>query len=457
MNKKQKLKNRPQSKAITVSEAQTGEQTQQETQTQSNAITVSEAIGALERAFRARDPNEVEELLRETLNVQVAVVRDKQEAENMLKSGKKLKTVTVPYGVFLGKIGDIFSQGKANNGDSGVYSLEPNPIVDDVSATMVLNPVYSSDVITPGKTYALLSSLAGYSPAKGLTFFVVRLDDPTDTGFEDQPKADDREKRGAGRFQTWQDHIAGAWQRSKRLAETYRPFVKSWAGKALAPQWEGDDGKRLAKFVNSVIWAMRVAVLFHDVGKLRKRWQQVVWENEKNLSGKSPGSLLEERFIARTSPVPEEERPKLRRPEPHAPYVYPLLSSFLKAVLGDWRFLQSGIALAAARHHSLEVPGSVKPGQFDLEEGADEFLKSWLPTVLGVEGAERDKVLKALDEAIEYANKGSPVDEPPSPSDDFYFLYCLTNRLVKVCDWEDASEHIIELPGFKEDGGNATG
>ena len=38
------------------------------------------------------------------------------------------------------------------------------------------------------------------------------------------------------------------------------------------------------------------------------------------------------------------------------------------------------------------------------------------------------------------------MDEPPSPSDDFYFLYVITNRVVKFADWEDAGNEVIELP-----------
>lgn len=421
----------------------------QKNRSQRVAVTVSEAIGAFERAFRTGNANEVEQLLRQALNVQVAVVNSKEEVKEALVAGKMLKTITVPYGVFLGKVKEILNRRRDNCDEEEpcMYSLEPNPIWDNDSQ-YPLYPLSSSETALPGKTFVLLSTVAGYSHTTGLTF-----DGPGEcTGFENQPEADDREKRGAGRFQTWQDHVAGVWQRSERLAEIYRPFVKSWAERALAPQWEGEDGKtRLAKFVDGVIWAMRVAALLHDIGKLRKSWQQVVWENEKDLSGRSPGGSLAEKFIARTSPVPEgEERHKLHRPGPHAPYAYPLLSSFLRAILGDWRFLESGVALAAARHHSLEVPGSVEPGGFSLAEGADEFLKFWLPTVLSVGGERKSEVLKALDEAVEYTKRGSPVDESPSPSDDFYFLYCLTNRMVKVCDWEDASEHTIELPGFKE-------
>ncbi len=413
------------------------------------AITVSEAMGAFERAFRAGNPDEIERLLREMLNVQVAVVDSKQKAEEALLKGKMLKTVTVPYGVFLDKIREILRhrRGDFDEGEPSVYSLEPNPILDDDSR-YVLHPLFSSETALPGKTYVLLNPVAGYSPTMGLTF----KGSGKSTEFEDQPKADDCEKRGAGRFQTWKEHIEGVWERSQRLAKIYRPFVESWAKKALAPQWEGGyDETSLDEFVNSMLWAMRVAVLLHDIGKLQKSWQETVWNNEKHLSGRSLGSSLEERFIARTSPILEgEEQHKFRRPEPHAPYAYPFLSSFLRTVLGDWRFLESAIALAAARHHSLEIAGGLETGQFSLAEGAEEFIKSWLPTVLGVEGEERDRVLKALDKAIECTERGSSADEPPSPSDDFYFLYCLTNRMVKVADWEDAGQATVELSGYKE-------
>jgi len=51
-----------------------------------------------------------------------------------------------------------------------------------------------------------------------------------------------------------------------------------------------------------------------------------------------------------------------------------------------------------------------------------------------------------IQHAIEETNKGSLMDEPPSPSDDFYFLYVITNRVVKFADWEDAGNEVIELP-----------
>ena len=415
----------------------------QRSRTWPRAITVSEALGAFERAFRASNPNEVEQLLREMVNVQVAVVDNKQEAEKALSRGKKLKTVTVPYGVFLGKAKTILQERNFEGEDPGIYCLEPSQILDDTSSTMVLTPIYSLEAVRPGKTYVLLSSLAGYSALKGLTF--SGQGDPT--GFEDQSEAEGREKFTGGRFQTWKEHMEGVWDRSKRLTEIYRPFVKSWARNALAPQWSDDsDQTRLDDFVDTILWAMKVAVLFHDIGKLRAKWQQDVWEYEKTLTGKTPGSSLEERFIARTSPPLDEERRRKRpRIDPHARYAYPFVSTFLRSLLGESRFLESSIALAAARHHSLEVLGSVESGEFALAEGVQEFLKDWLPQVLEIEGEEKTKVLQALEESINATQSGSLADEPPSPSDDFYFLYCLTNRMVKVADWEDAGSRTVEL------------
>lgn len=416
------------------------------------AITASEALGAFERAFRTSNPNEVEQLLREMLNVQVAVIDNRREAEEELARGKRFKTVTVPYGVFLGEARRIFQERNSEEKDLGIYCLEPSQILDDASSTTVLSTIYSSDVIRPGKTYVLLSKLAGYSAKSGLTF--AGQGDPT--GFEDQPELERREKLTEGRFQTWKEHTKGVWNRSMRLAEIYRPFVKNWARNTLAPQWGNDNSQtQLDEFVDTILWAMRVAVLFHDIGKLRRKWQQDVWEYEKTLTGKIPESSLEEKFIARTSPASDKEKRCKRPREPHARYAYPFVSVFLKSLIGEPRFLESAIALATARHHSLEVSGSIKAGEFDLAPDAKEFLQTWLVAVLEVNGEEKDKILKALEEAINVTQQDSQADEPPSPSDDFYFLYCLMNRMVKVADWEDAGNQTVELPGYLEAPGHA--
>jgi hypothetical protein len=117
----------------------------------------------------------------------------------------------------------------------------------------------------------------------------------------------------------------------------------------------------------------------------------------------------------------------------------------LRELFGNFRFLDT-IALASARHHSLEVTGRVEPQKFWLtDKNVIEFLHQlFLKEFSEIE--DKNNLKKIFDLGIEEANKGTIIDEPPSPSDDFYFIYTLTNRVVKFADWEDAGDCLIELP-----------
>ena len=385
-------------------------------------ITPADAFAAYERAFRAGSPREVEELLREMLNVQVGVVKDKDSAERELMEGKRLKTISVPYGVFVGK----FREGTIKP----VYRLDPYA---QKKGHGFLEEIKSEEEIRPNHTYALLAEKAGYSSEKGLTF----EGEGSETGFESQPDADMREKTTAGRFQKWEEHAKGVWDRSDRIMNLYRPFVDRWAKEAFGLE----DTK---SFVDSLIWAMRIAVYLHDVGKLNKKWQEVVWENEQKISGKSRDG-----YIARTSPLNNPaQRKDFSTPPFHAPFAYPFLRTLLRKILGDYRFLDT-IALATARHHSLEVAGAIEKGglQWDDWNGvnAKDWLKDQICKLLELSEDDAKKMEEALREATQKIAEESEADEPPGPTDDFYFLYCLTNRIVKVCDWEDAVDTDIEL------------
>lgn len=387
-------------------------------------ITPSDAFTAYERAFRAGNPREVEELLREMLNVQIAVVRDKDLAESELQQGKRLRTISVPYGVFLGKFKERVIK--------TVYRLEPSAQKENRG---FLVKVEREEEIRPNSTYVLLAQEAGYSPEKGLTF----EGEGDETGFESQTDAETREKTTTGCFQRWEEHAQGVWKRSERITMYYRPFIEKWAKEAI-----GIETTQLQSFVDSLIWAMRIAVYLHDVGKLNKQWQEVVWQNEQRLSGKS-----REGYIARTSPISNvQQRNQLTSPPPHSPFAYPFLRTLLKKILGDFRFLDM-IALAAARHHSLEVTGAVEEGKFEWDEWkgqkADEWLRDQICQLLNLSGEEINKMHEAFIEAAKKIKEASRADEPPGPTDDFYFLYCITNRLVKVCDWENAENIDIEL------------
>ena len=384
-------------------------------------ITPSDAFAAYERAFRAGSPREVEELLREMLNVQVAVVKDKDQAEEELRQGKRLKTVSVPYGVFLGKIKD-----------KTVYRLELSAQKKNQS---FLVEVKSDEDIRPNFTYVLLAEEAGYSPGKGLTFEGAGKE----TGFEPQPNAEMREKTTTGRFQKWEEHAKGVWERSERITKFYRPFIERWAKEVLVL-----DDAQLQSSVDSLIWAMRIALYLHDVGKLNKQWQETAWENERKISGKS-----KEGYIARTSPPSNaEQKNELASLPPHAPFAYPFLRTLLRKILGDYRFLDI-IALAAARHHSIEVTGAIERGKFEWDEWdgkkAYDWLKDQICELLRLSDEEAQRMEEAINEAEKQITEASKADEPPGPTDDFYFLYCIANRLVKICDWEDAGDTNIEL------------
>jgi CRISPR-associated endonuclease Cas3-HD len=384
-------------------------------------ITPSDAFAAYERAFRTGSPREVEELLREMLNVQVAVVKDKDQAEEELRQGKRLKTVSVPYGVFLSKIKD-----------KTVYRLEPSAQKKNQS---FLVEVKSDEDIRPNFAYVLLAEEAGYSPGKGLTFEGAGKE----TGFEPQPDAEMREKTTTGRFQKWEEHAKGVWERSERITKFYRPFIERWAKEVLVL-----DDAQLQSSVDSLIWAMRIALYLHDVGKLNKQWQETAWENERKISGKS-----KEGYIARTSPPSNaEQKNELASLPPHAPFAYPFLRTLLRKILGDYRFLDI-IALAAARHHSIEVTGAIERGKFEWDEcdgkKAYDWLKDQICELLRLSDEEAQRMEEAINEAEKQITEASKADEPPGPTDDFYFLYCIANRLVKICDWEDAGDTNIEL------------
>ncbi|RLI87027.1 MAG: CRISPR-associated endonuclease Cas3'' [Archaeoglobales archaeon] len=182
--------------------------------------------------------------------------------------------------------------------------------------------------------------------------------------------------------------------------------------------------KEIEETVDAIILAIKISALLHDIGKLRKEWQESVGWKEGQP------------YIARTS--------NKRKVPFHAPYAYPFLKAFLRNIFGGYRVLDV-IASATARHHSLEVTGRVKEDDFTLaDESVVNFLSSLLSkTVPELQGYNLDELIQCC---IEDTNKGSPMDEPPTPSDDFYFIYTIANRTVKFADWEDAGNEIIELP-----------
>lgn len=379
-------------------------------------VQLSEAIGAFERAFRRGAPNEVESKLRDMVNVQAVVADSKGLFERKLMDEEKWPAmVTVPYGVFLGK-----SRGKdvylidlsAARSSSKTSSSEQ---ADTVFVWGIASKCNYGDIL-PGRTYMLLTEDAGYSHDEGLTFEGAG----EETGWTDPKDKPARDQNLGRRYQSFETHSRGIYQRAKKISELYKPFVKNWARKVFADI----EGANPDVFTESWLEAVRIAALFHDVGKLSRKWQENVgWQQGKELIGRT------------------KERRRAKLPK-HAPYAYIFVRALLRKHfnVGDgYGRILDHIALAAARHHSIEVMGDVEPG-FESIAGAEEALES-----LGELVGAKELVRKAF-RTIKAGSKG---DEPPGPSDDFYFLYCIVQRLIKVADWEDAADKVIELEGLR--------
>lgn len=373
-------------------------------------LTISEAISIFERAFRVRDPNEIEKVLRENLNVQVAVIESEEFAENKINEGYYPLTVRVPYWVFVSKVKEK---------ELNVYSLEQENIISEESKKWKLEKIHSHSEILPSRAYFILKNEAGYYPELGLTF----EGDGEVTGFEKIEEGEKAEKLGVGREQTWEEHAVGTLDRANRMLEIYKLFLTDWAKNVFSAQKLKEE--EIKESVDAIILAIKIAIFFHDIGKLRKEWQEAVGWNKGRP------------YIARSA--------NKHKVPFHAPYAYPFLKTLLRNIFGEFRFLDI-IALAVAKHHSLEVTGAVKENDFQL---ADDKVVEFLSDLLLKTFPELNEIeaKRIIQNTIDATNKGSLIDEPPSLSDDFYFLYVMTNRVVKFADWEDAGDEVIELPG----------
>jgi hypothetical protein len=106
------------------------------------------------------------------------------------------------------------------------------------------------------------------------------------------------------------------------------------------------------------------------------------------------------------------------------------------------------IALAAARHHTLTVSGTILPGEFQAFDDAKalRMLQEIAQrSGLGLEDRWVEEAFKRLANRDAWQHEPYYSEEAPGPSDDFYPIYCIAQRLVKEADWEDAGQREIEL------------
>lgn len=387
-------------------------------------LTPAKALGLYEQAYRTRDPGSVERALRDVLPANL-VIRPRHELQgkgaeppplvmavqaNMDLSRaerRQLETVSVSQGT-------LFTIMRERPGE--LLRLFVNHEDRTVKLERTRYPA-------PGETYVLAAEVAGYTEALGLSLHPV--DAPGSTGWvePDRPPVS-----SGGQEQEFCQHARGVFQRVQRLIHHYRPFLVSW--QRVFPE----TVQAPEEFVDALLELIGLAALYHDVGKLSRGWQEDVgWHG--------PG------YIARTAPP--HGQPRRRRPRPHAYHAFPFLRLLLEpyasgAPVHEW------IALAAARHHTITRDGDTlrwRGEQYD--DDVMDLLRSVAPDP---DVAERI----GADLLAPLAQDGLYTLDAPSPADDFYPLYCIANRLIKLADQEDAAGHEIELVANRAATGGAT-
>ncbi|MHA2621499.1 MAG: hypothetical protein V2G42_07805 [bacterium JZ-2024 1] len=392
-------------------------------------LPLNEAIGVFERAFRKSAPELVEHQLREMLHVQVIVAKNKQTFESDLLQNQSFPPqITLPFYMFCNKY---------KNAHFSVYRIDLEMFKEvrrhkaDLDAAE--GALFSSDFLVPccsewdlkpGHTYVIISDHTGYSSEIGLTFG-EHDDTPTWTL---KPAGSKEPFETTSRYQTFEEHARAVSNRSQEILKTYQPFIKKWASQIL-------EGVNPDQFSEHLCTAIQISALYHDVGKLSRDWQC------------SAGWQPDQPFIARTHDVSADKRRVLPK---HAPYAYPFIKTLLRNYfevtdLAEGRILDH-IALATAKHHNIEVMGNIQRNEFHPadEQGVLRVLKSLAGEQFG------EELARHIPPACAALMDETRADEPPGPSEDFYFLYCIAHRAIKMADWEDAGNETLELMNIRQ-------
>lgn len=381
-----------------------------------------DALGPFERAFRSHSPRDVEEILRNPegrpLSVQVAIAESEEQARSEVSNGRYPETVNVPFGVFHRRM--------QHENVPRLWELDPHEAKgkEDEVLRIASRPI-------PGRTYLLLKDEAGYSEELGLTLSGAGRT----LRWLNLNRAEREQEQGWE--QTFKGHTLGTLGRASRMVELYTPFLEAWARAVFGDQSVPEE------IAGALADAMKAAAMFHDVGKLDAEWQRIAREATRELLAEGP--------IAR---FPRRDRKEERKDPlpPHAAFAYPFLRTLFREANGKDGFLRplDFIALAAARHHSLGINGAISRGKFEpfnYSEALSVLKEIARQSELEIQDSWIEQALHQIadQEAWNYA------DEAPAPSDDFYPIYCIAQRLVKIADWEDAGQRPIELQSGGEE------
>ena len=413
------------------------------------AITTGDALGILDQTFHSRDPSTLENTLREINNVQLVVVNERPQndagamfvgdpdafgrssfqkfldSQNRLWPSQRDTVESIPVS---------FGRFKRSLEERELWEVQMTR-VEHSAPTVQLTK--NEGRVLPNHTYVILQQDAGYSPDLGLTFQPNDFETNTPTVTPIISRGEKEDKNYEHHFQTWLEHCEKVYaQASLMLDKHYSMWICRLADK-MQERDVIEDAQGFSLKVESLI---RVAALFHDLGKLNKPWQDTIGWTNGEFWGKSHDNGV-------------------KKLPPHAFYALPALR-YLFAKLGvvndqgEVDRLAELIALASARHHSLgTLDGTMGWYPFELHTGVVEEVHKLLDATLKDEA----DVLKLYitDELFTHLNNSEVYREnegrltytldTPSPSEDYYPFYVLASRIIKVGDWEASGQREVEL------------
>lgn len=415
----------------------------------SKAITIGDALGLLNQTFHSRNPSALENALREINNVQVIVVSERPRNqsgaefvgaddnaelsafEQFLKEQNKLlpskrdtlESVSVSFGRFSRSLEE--------------HELWELRLVRE-EYSVPLYDLRRVNKVRSNSTYVLVQADAGYSPKLGLTFGVVdELEAINGVITPVESRASDRSESYEHYFQNWHNHCSRVYRHAdEMLTSKYSALIRRIADKMCA-RGVLESAEDFSLKLESMI---RVAALFHDLGKLNKPWQEAIgWKSGE--------------FWAKSQDNGVKGLP------PHACYALPALRHLFKQLgmvneKGEVDRLAELMALASARHHSLgSLDGTLGWLPFESHPGVIKAVHGLLEQTLGEQAAElkpliTNELLVHLNDASVYPileGKHTYTLDTPSPSEDYYPFYVLASRIIKVGDWEASGQREVEL------------
>lgn len=410
------------------------------------AITTSDALGLLDQTFHSRDPRTLETTLRDINNVQIVVVSERPtNAAGAMFAGDDRVFGRSGFERFLAEQNKLWpsqrdtlesipvSYGRFNRNleERELWELEVTR-VEHAAPTLCLTK--HSGRVLPNQSYVMLQGEAGYSPEMGLTF--------APSGYAEavhgivtpvRARAGGEDAKREHHFQTWLCHCAKVYEKADAMLNIYYgPWLLRLAEKMQERGVLEDAGDFAAKLESMI----RLAALFHDIGKLNKLWQERIGWKEGPFWGKSQDN-------------------KVTNLPPHAFYALPALRYLFKRLgvvndQGKVDRLADLMALASARHHSLgPLDGAMSWAAFEVQPGIIVAVHELLEQTLGEDAADlkllvTDELFAHLNDETEYHGLAYPLDTP-SPSEDYYPFYVLASRIIKVSDWEASGQREVEL------------